>query len=64
MRIKYLKNYCFSTHGDLQMAVLYDYNSQKVIDTGTVDGIIERNGEFELTRIQAHDDELILEVRL
>lgn len=62
MKIKYLKNYCFSTHGDLQMAVLYDYTSQKVVDTGTVDGIIERHGELELTRIQACNNDLVLEV--
>ena len=65
MKIKDLKGIAYSVHGLLQWAVLYDYTSQTDIVSGcTVDHIIKEYGELELTRIQAVNDELVLEVRL
>lgn len=65
MRIKDLKGIAYSNHGLIQMAALYDYNSQRTVtDDCTVDYIIEHYGDLELFRIQADDDYLILEVRL
>lgn len=65
MKIKDLKDLAYSSHGDLQMAVLYDYNSQRDIVSGcTIEHIVKNYGDLELTRIQAYQNDLILEVRL
>ena len=64
MKIKDLKGIAYSSHGCVQMAVLYNYNTQKDLDSGSVDYIIKNYGELELTRIQAYNDQLILEVRV
>lgn len=64
MQIKDLKGIAYSSHGDLQMAVLYDYNTQKDVSAGTVEHIISNYGELELTRLQAYEHSLIFEVRL
>lgn len=64
MKIKELKGLCFSNHGLVQMAVLYNYNTQMDVATGSIEYIIRDYGEWELTRIQAHNSLLVLEVRL
>lgn len=64
MKIKDLAGIAYSTHGDLQMAVLYNYNTQKDVATGTVEHIISNYGELELTRLQAYEHSLIFEVRV
>lgn len=63
MQIKDLKSIAYSSHGCVQMAVLYNYNTQKDLDSGSIDYIIKNYGDLELTRIQACNDQLILEVR-
>ena len=65
MKIKDLKGIAYSSHGCMQFAVLYNYNSQVDIENGcTVDYLIQEYGELELHRIQAVDDMLVLEVRV
>lgn len=64
MKIRDLKSVAYSSHGDIQWAVVYDYNSQSDLMCGSVECAIKEYGECELTRLQAHDDLLVLEVRL
>ena len=65
LKIKDLKGVAYSSHGNVQFAVLYNLKTQKVIERGsTIDHIIENYGELELTRLQACNDDLVLEVRL
>lgn len=64
MKIKDLKDVAYSVHGYTQMAVLYNQSTQMDVATGSVDYIIKEYGEWELTRLQAHNGLLILEVRL
>ena len=64
MKIGDLKSVAYSSHGDIQWAVVYDYNSQKDLMYGSVECAIKEYGECELTRLQAHRDLLVLEVRL
>lgn len=64
MKIKDLKSVAYSNHGLLQMAIVYDYNSQTDIFNGTIEGAIKNYGECELTRLQADQGALVLEVRL
>ena len=64
MLIKDLKSVAYSTHGDIQMAVLYDYNAQRVVASGSIDYIIKEYGSLTLHRLQAYKDDLVLEVRM
>ena len=64
MKIRDLKSVAYSSHGDIQWAVVYDYNSQQDLMHGSVECAIKEYGECELTRLQAHNDLLVLEVRL
>lgn len=64
MKIKDLKGLCYSSHGLVQMAVLYDYNSQRDVSEGSIEHIISNYGELELTRLQAAHGLIVLEVRL
>ena len=63
MKIKDLKSVAYSNHGNIQWAVVYDYNSQKDLMHGSVECVIKEYGDLELTRIQACEDLLVLEVR-
>ena len=64
MKIKDLKSIAYSSHGLVQFAVVYDYNSQQDVLQGTIENAISEYGECELTRLQADQDCLVLEVRL
>lgn len=64
MKIKDLKSVAYSSHGLIQWAVVYDYNSQKDVLEGNVEYVIEVYGECGLTRLQADQNYLVFEVRL
>ena len=64
MKIKDLKSVAYSSHGLIQWAVVYDYNSQKDVLKSNVEYVIEVYGECELTRLQADQNYLVFEVRL
>ena len=64
MKIRDLKPVAYSSHGDIQWAVVYDYNSQRNLIHGSVECVIKEYGECELTRLQAQQDLLVLEVKL
>ena len=64
MKIKDLKSVAYSSHGLIQMAIVYDYNIQHDIFCGSIEGAIKQYGECELTRLQADQGYLVLEVRL
>ena len=64
MKIKDLKSVVYSSYGMLQMAIVYDYSAQIYVFNGTIEGAIKNYGECELTRIQADQDALVLEVLL
>lgn len=64
MKIGDLKGIAYSSHGDIQMAVVYDYNKQKDIALGAVEYIMKEFGNLECTRLQAYEHRLIFEVRL
>lgn len=64
MKIKDLKGIAYSSYGSMQMAVLYDYSTQKDVALGTVDYIIKEFGDLELIRLQAQEHRLVLGVKM
>lgn len=64
MKIGDLKDIAYSSHGDIQMAVVYDYNKQKDIALGSVEYVMKEFGDLNLTRLQAYEHRLVFEVRL
>lgn len=62
MKIKDLRGIAYSTHGDVQWAVLYSQTRQCDEQHATVDYIIKEYGELDLVRLRACGSYLVLEV--
>lgn len=64
MKIKDLKGIAYSSPGSMQVAVLYNYSTQKAVALGSIEYIIKEFGDLELIRLQAQDHGLVLEVKM
>ena len=64
MKIKDLKGICYSSHGLVQMAVVWNYNTQQDIVEGSIEHIIAECGDLEIIRLMAHHGLIVLEVKV
>lgn len=63
MKLKKLKSILFSTTGDIQFAVVYDYEEQIDLENGcSIEYAIANYGEQTVRRIQAYEGELVIEI--
>ena len=64
MKLKELKPILYSTHTNLQFAIVWSCDTFEDIDEGrTVEYMIEKYGDYEIKRIQADGDNLVLSVK-
>ena len=64
LKIKDLKAVCYSSHGRVQMVIVWDCVSRKDVALGAIEYVIKEFGELEIIRLLADENRLILEVRL
>lgn len=64
MKLKDLKDVLHSQTGNIQFAIVWDYNTMKDLENGcSVDYAVAEYGKRELKQITATDDKLILTVK-
>lgn len=63
MQIKDLKSILYSTTGNVQFAVVYDSKTfTDIIDGCSIDYAVKEYGDYELKRIQADGNKLVLTI--
>ena len=64
MKLKELKEVLYSSIGDLQTAVVWDVDTHKVIIGGcSIEHALGRFGDWQVVRIGAVDNNIVLSVR-
>ena len=64
MKLKDLKEVLYSQTGNIQFAIVWDYNTMQDLENGcSVDYAVKEYGEKELKQITATDDKLILTIK-
>lgn len=62
MKLKDLKAILYSSRGNVQLATLYDGDTDTDIESGTIDYIVANYGEKEVFHIEAFENQLIITV--
>lgn len=62
MKLNEMRQILYSPRGDIQMAVIYECETNTDLDAGSVDYIVKVYGDYEVTRIQAYNNELVFYV--
>lgn len=60
MKLNELKSVLKSQTGNIQMAILWNWNTGKDMAEGSVDYIVSNYGDSNVVRISAYEDKLII----
>lgn len=63
MKLNTLKPILYSTHGNIQFAIVYDSDKHADIENGcSIDYAVEKHGEREVKHIEAYENQLVITI--